>query len=1037
MNNQNQPGQDWKAGGRLFAFLAFLITATLPAKSDPLQPVSIVNLPAFPPSGGSSDSLSPIITPDGRYVLFASLANNLTLLATPNPTPPPVPPAINVFLRDRLGPTTRLVSISSNGAGGGNGDSMPRNISTNGQYVLFESAATNLVPGDGNGVTDIFVRDLINNVTVMISTGTNGTAANGISRSATMTPDGRYVVFVSAASNLVDGDTNGISDVFARDLQAGTTTLVSAGAHSTAGFPSSELPVITPNGRYVAFYSTATNLVPGVTNIGGLFLRDLVAGTTAWVSTNSHSIMQSLQNNSNAISCNHEISDDGLFVAYEACPLVSGAAYSTASAVLLRHNLATGSTDIVNTNVLGIPSGSELTAHNLSMTPDGRFIAFVANAHVTNGAQTAIAVWDAQSNTTVLASLGLNPLVPTNSLCDWPAITPDGRFVAFLSNATNLTANPQSSGFHLYVQDLQSVTTTLVDADTNGFGSTPILTTAPQLSDDGGLVAFDAFDGNLVAGDNNRAYDVFVRNVAAVSTELISVGLPGLPSLSPNAPSVISSSCLSTNGRYVTYLSEGDNLAPNDTNGIRDVYARDLVSGNSFLVSANTNGVAGNGISTDAAISGDGRFIVFTSNASDLVANDTNSASDIFLRDLQSATTLLVSMNSSGNGPGNSSSYSPTISDDGRYVLYASKAGDLVSGSVSNKAGNLFWRDIQAGTNHAITKFSPSAQWITSLTAAMTPDGKRVIYSFLTNAVAVVKVYVWDAQLAENVYTNSSSESFAGIYKTAISPDGNRIAIHRRTQVSIVDLTTHTEFLITNSTTSTGGQLTHAGFHFSADSQFLTYVASENIVILYDFSAASNIVVSAGANGISDSPTLSADGRFVAYRSAASNLVADDTNGVPDIFLYDRLTGGTTLITASPYGGWPANSRSFSPLFSRDGQTLLWQSWANNLAGQDFNQWCDLFALKAFATNSSDPQGSFSLVNFGFYSLGGFGSSASIPGFSWSASPGSNYLIQFKDELENPLWQDLTGAVRIIGNQGFVVDSAPGSTQRFYRVLTF
>ena len=154
------------------------------------------------------------------------------------------------------------------GNGGGNGDSFPTGISTNGQYALFESSASDLVAGDTNNASDIFVRDVVNGLTTLVSVSTNGTSGNGrIARGSVMTGDGRYVAFVSTASNLISfasGYPNNIANVFIRDLQASTTKLVSAGAPTNAippitGTGSSESPEITPDGRYVAFYSTATN----------------------------------------------------------------------------------------------------------------------------------------------------------------------------------------------------------------------------------------------------------------------------------------------------------------------------------------------------------------------------------------------------------------------------------------------------------------------------------------------------------------------------------------------------------------------------------------------------------------------------------------------------------------------------------------------------------------------------------------------------------------------------------------------------------
>src|ERR1035437_840173 len=183
--------------------------------------------------GGSGDSWTPIISPDGRYVLFASTANNLLVITNDTPIPARFPAPLNVFLRDRTNGTTTLVSVNLTGTAGGNGDSLPMGLSTNGLYAVFESSASDLVAGDTNNVTDVFVRDMVTGTTLLVSVSTNGLVGNGASRSPAMTPDGRYVAFVSAANNLVAGDTNGIPDVFVRDLRDNLTTLVSIGALST------------------------------------------------------------------------------------------------------------------------------------------------------------------------------------------------------------------------------------------------------------------------------------------------------------------------------------------------------------------------------------------------------------------------------------------------------------------------------------------------------------------------------------------------------------------------------------------------------------------------------------------------------------------------------------------------------------------------------------------------------------------------------------------------------------------------------------
>jgi Tol biopolymer transport system component len=974
-----------------------------------IQPVSLIGSGQEAPAGGNGDSVLPIISPEGRYVLFASTANNLVLTSSNRPIPTVVPAKLNVFLRDRTNGTTRLVSADITGTSGGNGDSLPAAISTNGQFVLFESSASNLVWGDTNNTTDVFVRDLANDTTILVSAGTNGGSGNGGNRGAVMTPDGRYVAFVSAANNLVPGDTNRIPDVFVRDLQAGTTTLASVGAMSVNyNQGSSELPDITPDGRYVAFSSTATNLVPGVQTVGDIYVRDLIAGTTFWASTNARPVMQSVVGISNAVCYNHAISGDGRFVAFQANTNSSTA--TVTHGIVLRFNRQTGATDLVNTNA-NVATGAYEDIRSLDMTPDGRFLAFVANTNGASGATTCIYVWDAQSGSSQLASGTLSDTVPANSICQWPMIDANGRFVAFLSNATNLTTNTLVGEYHLYVRDLQLGVTTLVDEDPNGVASATSLLTAPRLSADGRFVAFECADANLVANDRNRDNDIFVRDLGGQATELISARHPSVPSATANGLSSLSALSVSSDGRFISFASEADNVVSHDTNQCRDVFVRDRVAGTNLLVSVATNGVhSGEGLSFDAAISADGRYVVFGSSAANLVAGDINNAQDVFVRDLQSGATLLVSVSTNGVDPGNQNSYLPAISADGRYVLFRSRASNLAPGAFSNE--NAFVRDLPSGVTHALTTNGVSA-------AAMTPDGHFV------GVASQGKVYVWDSQTVTRIYTNTANTPSS----IAISADGNRLVYVASGGLSAVDRAANTNWLI-----ASGLSFGHPGLRFSRDGRFLAYsttaakaAADTNgiyDVYICDFQTGTNLLVShasdstAALGGASDWPDISPDGRFVSYRSAATNLVANDANGSPDVFLYDRLTDVTSLLSASRFGNTTADNRSLAPAFSGDGRVLLFQSWGSDLTAQDFNHGSDVFAFD------------FLYATIVLRDTPGEG-----PTIHWPATPGQTYHVQYKEDLNAGDWHDLTGTVTIIGNTGFATDLAPAAGRRFYRVV--
>ena len=202
-----------------------------------------------------------------------------------------------------------------------------------------------------------------------------------------------------------------------------------------------------------------------------------------------------------------------------------------------------------------------------------------------------------------------------------------------------------------------------------------ISVTVPSLSDDGSVIAFESGDDNIVPNDGNPDSDVFVRELAAGTAELVSVHDPSLPSVTPSGGiSGVTPYSLSANGRYIAYFSDAGNVIPNDTNGYRDVFVRDLMTGTDVLVSVNTNGVVGDSISTDPAISGNGRYVAFTSSANDLVANDTNNAQNVFVRDLQTGTTTLVSVSTDGVDPGNGDSFSP-MHQRGRTICFVPQQG--------------------------------------------------------------------------------------------------------------------------------------------------------------------------------------------------------------------------------------------------------------------------------------------------------------------------------------------------------------------------
>ena len=879
------------------------------------------SLPAA--SGGNGDSWGPLMSPNGRFVVFSSTANNLTtnLFGTALSIVPPA--KLNVFVRDRLNGITTLASVNMSGTGGGNGDSFPTGVSTNGRYVCFESSASDLVPADTNRVSDIFVRDIQNNTTLLVSVGLNGTAANGFSRDSVVTPDGHHIAFTSSATNLVPGDTNGIADVFLRDLETATTTLISAGAKAAdaSKFTGSGGADISADGNYVAFLSSATNLVEGVSSGGELYLRDVVHGITTWASRDARTLL-----GTNCTSYNHLLSADGQFLAYEASVTTSNAGF------IFQFSLATSLSTLISSNAY-IAAGLPEDRRTLDMTGNGNFVGFLANANGSVGTNTCVYVWNASSGTSSLASVGLDGTVASNTICLWPAITPDGRYVAFLSNATNLVTKELTGEYHLFVRDLQTGSTALVNVGTNDESSSVTASAIPRISSDGALVAFDSLMPDLVAADCNRDSDVFIRNLTYGTNELISLHHPILSTASGNGTSLLSKWSLSTDGHLIAFASDADNLNSLPGNHLRQIYLRDLFLGTNILVSVGTNAVPADGISSEPAISGDGRFVAFTSMADNLTPGVAGSAPNVFLRDIQTGTTTLVSRSTNGNAS-LATSYFPIVSADGHLVLFRSSATDLLPGTITGE--NLYLRNMQTGSTWALTTNGLGS-------AAMTPDGRYVAYGSgsLGNAVELV---VWDTTLASRVYEKKVSYG-----PLVISPDGNRIVYVGGTLVVGIDRQAQTTWSVSAPFISEN----RVG-RFSADNRFFTFGRLNPFwyqIFVGDFATQTAFLVNAGAggtavNGSSDFPDISPDARLVAFRSEATNLLmAADANLSSDLFMFDRTMGITTLLSSNVNTSSVADNRSSLPIFDGVGRALFFESWASNISPNDLNHWGDIFSI--------------------------------------------------------------------------------------------
>jgi flagellin-like hook-associated protein FlgL len=382
---------------------------------------------------GADTSGEASISADGRYVVFTS-ASNL------------VPADSNgvgdIYRKDRLtGVTTRISTDSA----GGQGDAASGNasISADGRYVAFQSSASNLVAGDTNGATDIFVKDTSTGTTTRVSTSSSGSEGDGFATDASISADGRYVAFVANAADLVAGDTNGVADVFVKDMLTGTTTRVNTSGSGTQGNQAASNPSISADGRYVAFESTASDLVAGDTNNqSDIFVKDTLTGEITRVSSSSSGTQ------GNQASSKASISADGRYVAFQSTASNLVAGDTNGSADIFIKDTHTGVTTRVSTDGSGVQG--DQGSSEASISADGRYVVFESAASnlVAEDTNSATDLFIKDTQTGSVIRFGMGSASPYSA-----AISADGRSVAFTSGAASLVAGDTNANEDVFLFD--------------------------------------------------------------------------------------------------------------------------------------------------------------------------------------------------------------------------------------------------------------------------------------------------------------------------------------------------------------------------------------------------------------------------------------------------------------------------------------------------------------------------------------------------------------------------------------------------------
>jgi Tol biopolymer transport system component len=684
-------------------------------------------------ANAASGNSVPVITPDGRYVLFSSLADNLVADDSPGsedvflrdrhtattirvsvlPDGSPLPPGVlttaldlsedarfllfattadtsgdagldwDLFLYDRLlGSSERISTTPFNSDP--TTPAIEGRVSADGHYVVFSHAAP-LLAEDTNGVSDIYRKDRQTGTLERLSLRADGTQSSHPATEPFITPDARYVVFVSADSEMLPGGTPGIRDVYRYDRATQTLERVHVAPDGSAANGSASTPSLSHDGTRVIFASLASNLVLSDTNaVLDIFLYDMTDKQTRLLSVAGDGTP------ADQASHHPRIAGNGAVMAYASNTpyLVPGDTNSVqdvfVAAPYLRH-------PIQRVSLGSQGEQGDLRSVGPSLSATGQFVAF--DSFATNlvpgdtNQQWDAFVRDQHSDTTERVNVNSQGQQTTNAGALRPKISPTGQWVVFDSNAPTLALPCIVPGrFNVFVRDRFASTTECVSLTPQGGTSGEFDMVHGTISADGQIAAFVTGARFDPVRDTGLYQDIYARDRSTGMLTLLTLAAGGKTSANGNSDGVQ----MTPDARYGVFRSAASNMVAGDTNETHDIYRVDRLSGMIERVSVAPTGVQPTDSIPDASISDDGRWVVFRS-TSDTFTPPPYDDLHVYLKDMQTGDLTLISTNLDGS-PGNHPARDATISGDGNFIAFTSHATDLVSGDPYTSEDLYLWR---------------------------------------------------------------------------------------------------------------------------------------------------------------------------------------------------------------------------------------------------------------------------------------------------------------------------------------------------------
>ncbi len=997
MTAQDKNGRGWRAAIGFLAGLAFLHGSAASALTDAV-PMAYNPDPALQSdTAAGSSSLQYLQSPgarqvsdDGRYAVFVSNAPNL--IANQSGTPG----MQNVFLYDAQTATVQLIShVAGSLATGGSRPSYSPTISADGQRVAFYSCSSDLFVGLTAGGCEIYLYDLANDATRLVSHTPASATAGGNSRSSdpVISADGQWIAFYSCATDLIEGFSDGArcifndeieeesGDVYLYDVANDKLRLVShaAGSVTKGSDWVSGGAAISADGQRVAFESCSSNLIAGLSVSGcEVYLYD-VATAAVWLV--SHAAASAMVDG-NGGSSQPTISADGQRVVFhsDSTDLVEDFSGSDDSREIYLYDAVDGSIRLVSHIPASATTGgggnsdlgvSNSVAPNLAISADGTRVVFTSCSSnlITefsdpdSGSDRCgeVYLYDlADGAVRLISHAAASVTAGGNRESDSPTISADGQRVAFYSCSSNLIAVssdgdacPEPGRGEVYLYDLTNDALRLVShaadsATVRGNG----LSYGPVISADGRIVIYSSTATTLQSGiaDLNYGTDVLRYSAESQGNRYLTLAAEnsirvrlGDSGLQPAAAA--SRRLLSDDGRYVVFLSRAPNLFVGQAGrlGIQNVFLYDAQTATVRLIShvpgSPTTGA--NGDSEKPVISADGRWVAFRSCATNLSLASGgnrdcfNGTYQIYLHDVASGVTRLVShAASSATVRGNLGGDNPVISADGQSLAYFSCSRNLVAGfsNGGGGCGEVYLYDVTNDTTRMVSHVA----------------GSPAVGGDATGFDPVISA---DGQRV--AFTSCSNNLIAGFSNGGGAGSCGEIYLY--------DVATDAMRLVSHAVGSTtvAGNSYSSSPAISADGQRVAFVSCSSDLIpdfsdqrecgeIYLYSVADDSLrllsraagsVTAGGNRSSSGPVISADGQQVSFSSCSSNLIADFADSGPcgEIYLYDLDEDTLRLISHVPGSMTVAgNSGSRSPVISADGQRVAFISCSSDLTA-DFS----------------------------------------------------------------------------------------------------